>query len=166
MKSRDIVVGGIILALLSGAIYLRQRAQGPIDETRVPETLSAEETFENKFNISIPDDVDKTELKDVRGGTGSGIATRKYENNTFTHSILSDLPDPEQGLFYEAWLIRGEEGSENYSLVSTGKLRLAKGGWTLDFQGTNDLTDHSKVIVSLEKISDKTIETKILEGSF
>lgn len=166
MKRRDIVIGLFVLVLLAGALYFRQRSQHPQEETRVPETLSSEQTFEEKFNVQIPDDVDKSELKDISGGNGSGIATRKFANNTFTHSVLLDLSDPQQGSFYEAWLIRGEENSENYSAVSTGKLRLAKGGWTLDFQSSTDLSDHSKVVVSLEKTFDKTIETRILEGSF
>jgi hypothetical protein len=166
MKRQDIIFGLIVLVILAGVIYVRQRSQRPVEETRVPETLSSEETFEDKFNIQIPDDVDKAELKDVSGGSGSGIATRKFENNIFKHSVLVDLPNPEQGSFYEAWLIKGEEGSGDFSAISTGKLRLAKGGWTLDFQGANDLSDHSKVVVSLEKTFDKTIESKVLEGSF
>ncbi len=166
MKRRDIVFGLIVLVILAGVIYIRQRTSRPVEETRVPETLSSEETFEDKFNIQIPDDVDKAELKDVSGGNGSGLATRKFENNTFTHSVLVDLPDPQQGSFYEAWLVRDEEGSDDFSVISTGKLRLAKGGWTLDFQGANDLSDHSKAVVSLEKTFDKTLESKVLEGSF
>ena len=151
--------------LLVGVIYVRQRTK-PQEEMIVPETLSSEQIFEEKFNIQIPDDVDKAELKEVSDSGGSGIATRKFEDGKFTHSILADLPDPEQGSFYEGWLIRSEEGKDDYSLVSTGKLRLAKGGWMLDFTSSSDLNDHSKVLVSLEKTFDKTPEEKIIEGSF
>lgn len=164
MKSRDIVIGLVILVLLGGVIYFRQRNKE--EELVVPETLSSEQTFEDKFNIEIPDDVDKAELGQVNDSGGTGLATRKYEDKKFTLSVLVDLPDPEEGSFYQGWLQKGAEGDEDYDLVSTGKLRLAKGGWMLDYTSSTDLSDHSKVIVSLEKTFDKTIEKKVLEGSF
>ena len=165
MKTRDIVIGLGILVLLVGVIYLRQRSKSE-EQMVVPETLSSEQVFEEKFNIQIPDDVDKADLKEVGGSGGSGIATRKFDGGKFTHSILVDLSDPEEGYFYEGWLVKGEEGSDGYSIISTGKLRLAKGGWMLDFTSSTDLSDYSKVIVSLEKTFDKTIEKRVLEGNF
>jgi hypothetical protein len=165
MKRKDIVIGLGILVLLAGAIYLRQQSSVQ-EETIVPETLSSEQVFEEKFNIQIPEDVDKAELKDISGGSGSGIATRKFDGGKFTSSVLVDLPDADQGSFYEGWLVRGEEGSDDYSLLSTGKLRLAKGGWMSDFTSSSDLSDHSRVVVSLEKTFDKAPEDKVLEGSF
>jgi hypothetical protein len=165
MKRRDIVIGLIILVLLAGVIYIRQRTRLQ-EEMVVPETLSTEQVFEEKFNIQIPDDVDKAELKEVGDLGGSGIAIRKFEEGQFTHSILVDLPDPETGYFYEGWLAKGEEGEDDYSIISTGRLRLAKGGWMLDFSSRTDLSDYEKVIVSLERVFDNTIEEKVLEGSF
>jgi hypothetical protein len=165
MKRRDIVIGLVILVLLGGVIYFRQRSKDA-DEMIVPETLSSEEVFEDKFNLDIPDDVDKTDLSSVGDTSGSGIATEKYEDGKFTQSVLVDLPDPEEGYFYQGWLQKGNEGDDDYNLVSTGKLRLAKGGWMLEYTSNEDLSDHSKVIVSLEKTFDKNIEEKVLEGSF
>ena len=165
MKRRDIVIGLIILLLLAGFIYLRQRIKSE-EEMIVPETLSSEQIFEDRFNIQIPEDVDKAELKEADGSGGSGLAIRKFEDGRFTHSVLVDLPDPEAGYFYEGWLAKGEDGEDDYSLISTGKLRLAKGGWMLDFTSSTDLSDHSKVIVSLEKTFDKNLEKKVLEGGF
>jgi hypothetical protein len=165
MKRRDIVIGAVLLVLLAGFIYIRQRAMQDEDMI-VPETLSSEQIFEEKFNIQIPEDADKAELKMVGDLDGSGIAIRKFEEGKFTHSVLVDLPDPQQGYFYEGWLAKGEEGEENYAIVSTGKLRLAKGGWMLDYTSATDLSDHSKVIVSLEKTFDRNLESKVLEGDF
>ena len=165
MKRRDIVIGAVLLVLLAGFIFIRQRMSRD-DEMIVPETLSSEQIFEEKFNIQIPEDADKAELKTVGDLDGSGIAIRKFEEGKFTHSVLVDLPDPEQGYFYEGWLAKGEEGEENYAIVSTGKLRLAKGGWMLDYTSAIDLSDHSKVIVSLEKTFDRNLESKVLEGDF
>ncbi|KKQ52989.1 hypothetical protein A2865_02115 [Candidatus Woesebacteria bacterium RIFCSPHIGHO2_01_FULL_39_17] len=165
MKRRDIVIGILILAIVGGVIYWRQRSL-PSEEMKVPETLSLEDTLEEKFKIEIPEDVDKAELKDVSGGSASAIATRKFENNKFTHSILADLPDPESGSFYEGWLVRGEEGSDNFSSFSTGRMRLAKGGFMLEFESSTDYSDHNKVVITSEKVADKLPEKHILEGSF
>ena len=165
MKRRDIVIGILILVIVAGVIYWRQRTS-PSEEMRVPETLSLEDTLEEKFKIEIPEDVDKAELKDVSGGSASAIAIRKFENNKFTHSILADLPDPEAGSFYEGWLVRGEEGSDNFSSFSSGRMRLAKGGWMLEFESSTDYSDYNKVVVTSEKVADKTPEKHILEGSF
>lgn len=165
MKRRDIVIGLLILVLLGGGIYWRQRSR-PKEEMKVPETLSLEEELEQKFKLQIPEDVDKAELKDVTGGTSSGIATRKFADGKFTHTVLADLPDPEAGSFYEGWLVRGEEGSENFALFSSGRMRLAKGGYLLEFESTQDFSDYNRVVVTAEKVLDKTPEKHILEGSF
>lgn len=165
MNKKDIVIGILILLLLAGIIFWRQRPKPP-EERKVPETLSSEKELEEKFRLEIPEDVEKAELKDVSGGNSFGIATRKFQNGKFTHTILADLPEPEKGAFYEGWLIRGVEGSENFSLVSSGKLRLAKGGYLLEFESTTDYSDFNKVLITLEKIADKNPEKHILEGSF
>ena len=164
MNRRDIVIGILILALLGGVIYWRQRSQP--DDMRVPETLSIEEELEQRFGTEIPDDVEKAELGDVTGGASTGIATRKLENGVFSHSVLADLPDPAGGRFYEGWLVRGEEGDENFAVISTGRMRIAKGGWVLDFQSDSDLSDYSNVVITLEEVADATPEVHILEGSF
>jgi hypothetical protein len=166
MNRRDIVIGVVILAILAGVVYWRQR-QAPEEEvTQTPETLSVEDALENKFNVQIPEDVDKAELTDVTGGNASAIATRKYEDGTFTFSVLADLPDPESGKFYEAWLVKGEEGDEDYDILPAGKLSVAKGGWTLTYTSKTDYSDHNRVLVSEEEVNDGVPETHILEGSF
>lgn len=166
MKRRDIVIGVVLLAALAGALYLRQRKK-PQEEMVVPETLSSvEEQIEERFKLEIPEDVDKAELAAVGGKSGSGIATRKFEGGKFTHEVLADLPEPGTGTFYEGWLVRGREGDENFSVVPTGRMRVAKGGWVLDFESNTDYSDYSQVVVTLEKKADATPEEHVLEGSF
>lgn len=166
MTRRDIVIGIVILLLVVGVIFLRQRNRAGDESLRVPETLSSvQEQIEEKFNTKIPDDVDKAELRDVTGGGSSAIATRKFESGKFTSNFLADLPDPDSGDFYQAWLIKSEEGKEDL-VVSLGSLQLSKGGWMLNYSGSKDLSDYSKVLVTSEKTRDNTPETKLLEGSF
>ena len=165
MTRRDIVIGLIILLVVVGVIFIRQKNRPSNEVMKVPETLSSvQEQIENKFNLKIPTDVDKAELKDVSGGQSSAIATRKFENGKFTASVLADLPDPEAGTFYQAWLVKTENGNDSFVLL--GSLELAKGGWMLNYQGSNDLTGYPKVLVTSEKTRDNNPETHILEGSF
>src|SRR3989344_4508717 len=129
MKRRDIVIGVVLLAVLAGALYIRNRNRTQ-EEMVVPETLSS------------------------------------IEDDKFTHEVLADLPEPESGSSYLGWLVRGDEGDENYSLISTGQMRIAKGGCVLDFKSNTDYSDHNKVIVTLDKTVDTKPEEYILEGSF
>lgn len=164
MKRRNFLIGLVIIALLAGLVFLLRRPKEPLE---VPEaTPSVEERMEETFKFEIPEDVEKAELKDVTGGTSVGFATRKFEQGRFTHSVLADLPDPEGDLFYEAWLVRGSPGDPNFALISTGKMRLAKGGYVLDFESTTDYRDYQNVVITLEEVFDNNPEEHILEGSF
>ena len=165
MKRRDIVIAVVVLVVLGALIYWRQKNPRQ-EELKVPETLSVEESLEEKLNIQIPDDGDKADLKDATGGRSSGIFSRKSENGKFVSSFVADLPMPAAGKYYEAWLVKGEKGSEGYSIVSAGRLRSAKGGYLLDFSSTTDYSGYNKILVTLESKSDSTPEETVLEGSF
>ena len=130
MNRRDIITGVIILVLVvAGVLWFRNRST---KEVIVP--TKTQENIERSFNLTIPDDVETADLVDVSGGDGSAIATRKYENGTFSHMVLADLADPAGGSFYEGWLVRGKMGDSNFAYISTGKLRMAKGGYLLEFE--------------------------------
>ncbi len=168
MNRRDIVIGIIILLVAGGFLYYRSKNTNEV--MKVPDVKSdqatTEKNLEDKFKVDIPDDTPKAELKDVSGGNASAIATRKDEDGNHTVTILADLPDPTVGSFYQGWIVKGEEGQEDYSLISLGKLILSKGGYKLDYQSKTDYSDHTKVIVSEETSkTDKTIKP-ILEGNF
>lgn len=165
MNRRDIVIGLVVLAALAGVIYFRSRGPSP-DELKVPQTLSTEDVLEDRFGLDIPEDVDKAELKDVSGGTSTAIATRKFEAGTFTHTVIADLPDSDPGTFYEGWLVRDNQGDPDFNIISTGRMRIAKGGYLLEFQSTTDYSDHNNVIITQEEVSDNVPEKHVLEGSF
>ena len=163
MRTREIVIGLIILAVVAGAIVWIRRARTTPEPLPTP---SIEEKIEKTFNLEIPEDVERADLNDVTEGTGSGIATRKYENGRFSHTVLADLPDPTAGYFYEGWLVRGKEGETNFAFISTGRMRVAKGGYLLEFNSSTDYSSYSGAVVTLEKVDDKKPEAHILEGSF
>ena len=163
MRGRDIVTGALILAVIAGTIFwLRGRSVTP--QPQVSQEI--EEKMEASFNIDIPEDVEKTELKDVTEGTSTGIATRSYDGSIFTLTVLADLPDPEPGIVYEGWLVRGKAGHDNFKVVSTGVMQIAKGGYLLEFESDGDYTDFTGVVITLETVVDATPEKHILEGSF
>ena len=161
---RNVVIGLIALAIIAGIIYWYRRTS----QTELPPSPEPtfEETFEDKFNIQVPDDVDKAQLRDVSGGDASGLATRIYEGGAFSHAVLADLLDPASGYFYEGWLVRGKEGDENFSYISTGRLILAKGGYMLELESSKDYSEYSGVVVTLEMVNDGKPEKHVLEGSF
>lgn len=150
-NKKDILVGLVILVILAVGVYLWKFNK---PQLKVPEKQSVqvvEENLENKFKFTIPDDVEKAELKDITGGDASGIATRT--------EILVDILDPEPGTFYQGWL------EKDGQLVSLGNLRVAKGGWLLEYSGAK-YPGYNKVVVSQEKVFDTKIEERVLEGSF
>jgi hypothetical protein len=156
----------LVLLVIGGFFYLRARARR--ETLEVPaggEGVEIEEKaseLAEQLGVQLPDDVEKVELVDVSGGAASGIATRKFIEGEFSHSVLAALPDPEPGSWYEGWLVR----QEPFEVLFTGILRMAKGGYVLDYSLEEDLTDHGEVIVTLEGVDDQKPEQHILEGSF
>ena len=151
VNKRDILAGLLVLIVAGIVVYMFVKPNVPKTNITLP-TVRPTEKIENKFNLQIPDDVEKINLNDVSGGTGSGIATR--------NEILVDLADPETGKFYQAWL---EDNSGKR--ISLGKLVIEKGGWLVSYNSKAS-PEYKKVIVSLETKFDNILETKVLEGSF
>lgn len=159
MPRRDVLVGIVVLSALAGLIYFWQRPETS-EDLQVPQTLSVEDEMEQKFNLQIPENADRAELSDVAGGSASGIATRVFEDGTFTHTVLADLPEPEGGKFYEGWLVKDAD------VVYTGKMKLAKGGYLLEFSSNENYSEHNRVVITLEEVDDASPEEHVLEGSF
>lgn len=163
MNKRDIVIGLVVLAIIAGIVYFVKRPANKLPQ--VTDTPQSEELFSEKFKYDIPAGADRVDLKDISGGESSGLATRNYQNGVFTHAVLADLPDPSEG-YYEGWLIKGKEGDKDYRFISTGRLKIAKGGFMLEFSSGRDYSDYSRVVVSLESKNDNKPDKPILEGNF
>jgi len=132
----------VIAALLVFVLPKFKKNNTPV----VPqETPGIEERIEEKFNgLIIPDDEEKTELKNVSGGEGIGIATR--------NEILADLPPLGPGESYQALISNGSK------TVLLGSMRLAKGGYIIEYDSTK-YPGYNQIIVSKGSLH-------ILEGSF
>lgn len=150
---KDVIVGFIVILVAVSGAYLYRYLKKPkaVVSTQSPASYEFQKDFEDSFKLDIPDNVNSIELKDVSGGDSRGIAT--------DNEILVDAPDPDTGFYYEAWLEK-ESG-----LVSLGKLKIAKGGWLIEYDKSKNVGS-TKVIISLEEVNDNKVEKRILEGSF
>jgi hypothetical protein len=158
MKVRDVVIGLIVLiALIAGALYLKNRKTAPATSTPTPNY----QTVESKFpGLTVPVNADRASLTDVTGGQGMGEAIKGIKNGMLSLTVLANLETPKPGYFYQAWL------ANDNSYISLGKMELAKGGYLVDFSSSKYYSDYKKVVVTLEKVFNNTPETHILEGSF
>lgn len=108
-------------------------------------TPSVEQQLEQKLNgLTIPNDVEKIELKNVSGGEAMGIATRT--------EVVADLPELPIGKSYQVLLGNGTK------TVLLGTMHQAKGGWILEY-------DSSKY-PGYDQITVVRGSEHILEGSF
>jgi len=162
---RETIIGAIVVVLVIAGAYFfftryQKREEASLPTENLPVSQELEEGFETGLGIEVPEGVEKTSLEDVTGGAGKGMATRKFEENLFEHTVMASLPEPQTGKFYEGWLVR--EGD----FFSTGKMEEMKGGWYLFFSADKDYSDYNRVVVTLEEKDDRQPEKHILEGSF
>lgn len=137
MRTKDIVTGLIVLAIIVAGVFWFRRSRQEKQNVLTLPTPNAQEQIKKTFNgLTIPENTEKTDLKDVSGGNGVGIATRDM--------VLADLPEPKTGTYYKVWV----DGK------LLGTMRVAKGGFL--FEGK----------VEGKKVQVKLGEKLILEGSF
>lgn len=110
-------------------------------------------------------------LTDVAGSGATGIATRRITSGNVFHSINADLPDPVEGEFYKAWILRNSAEvlplgrmskgtNQNYTFENNFSFDAANPSF-IDF---NEL--HNTIVVSREFLDDNFMETQILQGNF
>lgn len=161
---------GLIIVLILVGLILFFRGGEEVKETteQAPEIAvqDVEESLSSRLGISIPEEVERIALKDVRNEGASGLATRNFSQTGYDHTLLAALPELVSGTSYQAWLVRGEKGGEGYSVLTTGSLHQAKGGYLLQYHNDADLTDYQRVMVTVETVVDNQPETTVLEGAF
>jgi len=147
MKTRDVVIGLVVLVILITAALLIKRSLNKKAVVSTPtQQVSIQQKIQNTFpGLTIPEDSVKTNLIDVTGGQSFGVAT--------DNEILANLPDISAGKAYKAWL----ENSDGKTIL-LGNLRAAKGGYLIDYNSSR-YPSYNKVVITLDN-------THILEGSF
>jgi len=153
MGRKEVFVGLFVILVVLGIIFgVRKAKEAKIKPLNIPTPVPTQ-GLEGRFKLSIPDDVEKINLQIAFGFEGQGVATRKFANGVFSHIIIADLPEPASGN-YQAWLIKDDN-----TKISTGVLKLAKGGYLLEFSSNINYSDYKKIEV---KLDDKIVMT----GSF
>jgi hypothetical protein len=78
---------------------------------------------------------------------------------------FADLPELEEGYFYEGWIVR----SEPLSVISTGALEMddETGEYLNTYYAQEDLSDHLQYVLTLEPDDgDPAPADHVLEGVF
>lgn len=160
MKRQDIVFGGILVLVIAIAYFYFKNEPAPTVPIEENKSQAIDQKVKDKFNATLPENIEKTELTSSKNDYFAA-ATRAYENGDFELTVLADLPDPESGKFYQAWLNTGDG-----QMLSLGKLTMAKGGWLVNYHSKTDQSEYNEVIVTLESTLDNTPEERVLSGSF
>jgi len=105
-------------------------------------------------------------LQNSNGGSQT-VASREVEDYVFRHTIVSHLPNPAEGYYYEGWLLR----ESPFDFFSTGSMvKNADGTYALVWEGTRkkDYIDYARVIITLETNDGNTgpSTSHVLEGDF
>ena len=160
MKKNDIVVGAVVLVVfIAGILILRGTGNSDSASATPAPTQSTEEKFESSFKIDIPEDADKAELEDASGTSSTGLATRQVQDNQSTVTVLADLPELESGQVYKAYIAKAESEEK----MSLGSMRVAKGGWIVEYKTSNDLSEYKQIQVVRESSTENQV---MLQGSF
>jgi len=103
------------------------------------------------------------DLKDVSGGEATGHVMSGNVIDGYTlYAYFEGLPHPEDGFFYEGWVVR----QNPLSVISTGKAKRSLGDYLNTFNSKEDLTDHEQYVLTLEPDDgDPAPADHVLEGT-
>lgn len=174
----------IFIILLGGVLLYNHNTQNVAD---YPEPSSEEDVVSvptetgdavgqgmQRENMGIIDDVvssdvGKITLDSVDDRGGLGYATRSFENGIFTHRVLLDVDDPQDGKFYEGWLV--QKPSLPVKFYSTGAMeKNEEGQYELIYEaGIDEKAYYNSVVITEETLADgldNKPEAHIFEGQF
>ncbi|MEA1909751.1 MAG: hypothetical protein U9M89_01880 [Patescibacteria group bacterium] len=153
MRSFSYILGLLAILLVIWFVY----SSG--SQTTVPTNETSDMTGDGSIEMA--------DLAAVGDFTGSGTAYRGFNETGFNHSVDAQLDAPEEGKFYEGWLVYQDLELEFFS---TGKLELGEDdNYHLTYQQDEDASDYPKVVITLETEADGldgNPEAHVLEGSF
>lgn len=153
----------ILAVVVVGLLWYRRDGTEDTPEVVTPNDDEVVEQQVDDFlrdrNISLPEGGDRANLRDQTDDGLTGVATRTDENELIT--VLADLPDPEAGNFYQAFLLSGDN-----DYLSLGRLRPAKGGYLLETRVDADLSGYDTVVISRETGEASEPSRILLRGNF
>lgn len=165
-----IVIISVLLGVLAGGGYLvysflqkpdtPQPSSGSLQTDKIISKTDAHYTGSQTITLS-----------DSQRGGNSGNATRSIVPGNNFLAVYANLPDPEEGKFYQAWVTREENGIKAGRLYRVNPSASYSSVSNYAFEATNppfkDFDSiYNTVIVSQETLDDNVMETKLLEGTF
>jgi len=87
------------------------------------------------------------ELEDVSGGNATGYAGASIleSGKYYLYVTFDDLPNPEEGFFYEGWVVK-----KPFSVISTGPAERVLGKYHNAYESETDLLDHDFYVLTIE----------------
>ena len=146
----------VLLVIVAGLIWWWLGSNPTSENLPINNNDAVEEVDENLETVTL------SALGDY---TGTGVATRKFVDDTFIHTVSATLPDLSEGKFYEGWIV--VPNSEGFK--STGKLALDGDEWKLAYSSNVNELSYSIVTITEETLAnglDNKPEVHILEGRF
>ena len=158
-KRRPFVIVAVTVVLAAVALLLAWQMQQP----EIAQDSAEHDTGEG----STDPRQQEAELSPVGGYLGSGVATRLYASPVFVHTVMAQLPTLDTDSFYEGWLVKPSPDGPQF--FSTGRLQNTASAFVLLYQGEQDYSDYSKVVITKETAAnglDGIPEEHVLEGDF
>jgi hypothetical protein len=171
-----VIIGGLAILLLYFFVTtpkLSNVSTSPSNEVAMMEAQNlnlvdeknnspTESNMDVKTLVMGAEDTKVINLKDVTGGSSTGTAYILRRDGSLYHTVLANLPDLAGNEFYEGWLVKNPDTSEFFS---TGAMTKEKNNmYELSFSSTQNYEGYDTVVITLEKIDDKTPEVHILES--
>lgn len=148
----------ILDALPDAAFEASMEGNPTLDSTAG--SMSEEEMVDFDENVRV--DISGAIL-DVTGGTAAGSASAVYREKTgyMLGATVSDLPELEEGYFYEGWIVR----QEPFDFISTGELTVHGDGFGNYYTSDNNYLTHNMYIITLEpRDGDPAPAEHVVEG--
>lgn len=105
-------------------------------------------------------------LTDVSAGDSTGVAEASYTKQKFSATISAQLPTPAEGFYYEGFIIKALPILDKVSIGELVSTEDNSTEYKLSFESTDNFTDYTRIVVTLEKRGDKDSSKTILDGSF
>ncbi|MEK7615264.1 MAG: anti-sigma factor [Patescibacteria group bacterium] len=104
-------------------------------------------------------------LADVTTGGSFGLAHATFQNGSYLLvSKMGNLPEPQNGFFYEGWIVRR---GDVMRVMSLGRAQLVENQYVITFRSRVDLSDHDFFVLTLEPSDNNPVPAEhILEGMF
>ncbi|MAF43573.1 MAG: hypothetical protein CMI54_05320 [Parcubacteria group bacterium] len=148
----SVIVLGIIIFIARDSIF--PGGQESFNEEEKPSILTI---------ITSDINTQSAVLKVVDESDSSGIAYRLVKDGVLYHVVTAFLPDPQEGIKYEGWLVQPSP----LKFFSTGVMKKNQAGiWLLEYNAEGSFSEYYRVVITKETVIDATPEAHIIEGDF